>query len=391
MAKRILFTVIWLTFGFLLFELSCWAFFSFYYVTPANNSGDEELASLIKAIPQEDLERFRRGQFDPYLGWNNGSDASYEHKGALYVTNKDRIRVNPYQSNIVRISTYGDSFTFGDEVENNETFPFYLSELTNSNVINYGVSAYGTDQALKRLEKNLRDGKRTDIVILEFIQDSIQRNMNMYLPFKYGFEDWTRYMFKPMLYEGADGYEWVESPLKSADSTNDILSAYEVSKSYDWFYKHPHPGISFPYTVSAFKTLLFLSKQKYGGASDWGWGNQASEDKMKELIKFYFALSKEYDFVPVIIYVPLGYEIKDYLLNSEEYRFNKFLEKTAEDHNNTNMIVIDLAKELKSMHRELLMEQFYVKSYDGHPAAYGNRIIADIIYKRINGAGIAGF
>jgi hypothetical protein len=103
------------------------------------------------------------------------------------------------------------------------------------------------------------------------------------------------------------------------------------------------------------------------------------------LIKFYSALSKEYDFVPVIIYIPLGYEIKDYILNSKEYRFNKFLEKTAEDYTDTSMIVIDLAKELKSMRKELLMEQFYVKSYDGHPSAYGNKIIADIIYQRING------
>jgi hypothetical protein len=378
MVKRFFLFTLWLTFVCLLFELSSWGFFTFYYATPERNSAGTDLASLIKAIPEEDLERFRRGQFDPYLGWNNGLD-SYEHEGTLYVTNKDRIRVNPYESDTVRISTYGDSFTFGDEVENNETFSFFLSQLTESNVINYGVSAYGTDQALRRLEKNLGNGKRTDFVILEFIQDSIKRNMNMYLPFKYGFEDWTRYMFKPMLYHGADGYKWIESPLKKADGTSDILSAYEASKSYDWFYKHPHPDISFPYAFSAFKTLLFLSKKKYQGSSDWGWGNEASEEKMEELIKFYFAFSKEYDFVPVLIYIPLGFEIKDYILNDEKYRFNKFLENTAEDYKNTNMIVIDLAKELKSMRMEVLMEQFYVKSYDGHPSVYGNKIIADII------------
>jgi hypothetical protein len=386
MAKNIIYTILWLTLVGLFFELSCWGYFSFYYVTPVNNSVDEDLASLIKAIPQEDLDGFRRGQFDPRLGWNNGPDVSYEHLGALYVTNKDRVRVNPYQSSTVRISAYGDSFTFGDEVENNETFPFYLSQITDSDVINYGVSAYGTDQALKRLEENLNNGKRTDFVILEFIQDSIQRNMNMYLSFKYGFEDWTRYMFKPMLYGGPDGYEWVENPLKSAENTNDILNAYEASKEYDWFYKHPHQDISFPYTVSAFKTLLFLSKQKYEGTTDWGWGNEASEEKMEELINFYSALSKEHDFVPVIIYIPLGFEIKDYFSNDEEYRFNKFLEKISEDYIDTNMIVIDLAKELKSIRKELLIEQFYVKSYDGHPSAYGNKIIADVIHKRINGA-----
>ena len=381
MIKSFFHTTLWLAFVFLLFEVSCWGFFTFYYV-PENNSSDENLPDLIKSIPDEALERFRRGQFDSHLGWNNGPD-SYEHNGATYLMSKDRIRVNPYKSSTEKISAYGDSFTFGDEVENHETFPFFLSQKTKSNVINYGVSAYGTDQALKRLEKNLIHGKRTDFVVLEFIQDSLKRNMNMYLPFKYGFADWTRYMFKPMLYGGSNGYEWIDSPLKSVNNTNDVLKAYDVSKEYDWFYKHPHPDIAFPYTFSAFKTLFYLSKKKYQGVSDLGWGNKASEERMERLIEFYFSLSKEYDFIPVIIYIPLGFEIKDYILNDEQYRFNLFLDEVSNRYKETNMIVIDIAKEIKNIKKDLLMEKFYIRPYDGHPSAYGNKVIADIIYKRI--------
>ena len=381
MAKKYLVYPLWLVLVLALLEFSFWGFFTFAYVTPASTAASADLESLIKAIPQTDLERFVAGQYDPYLGWNNGPDVTYEHEGTHYMTSKDRIRVTPHESDMVRISAYGDSFTFGDEVENNETFPYFLSQLTNTNVINYGVSAYGTDQALRNLESNLRNGKKTDIVILEFIQDSIKRNMNMYLVFKYGFEKWTRYMFKPMLHEGPDGYKWIDNPLAKLEGTSDVLQAYETSKRYDWFYQHPHPELSFPYTVSAVRTIRFLWKQKIEGAPDWG--HEASERRMRELIRIYAALAEEYDFVPVLIYIPLGFEIKDYLSGNSEQRFNTFLRETAGDYQDTNMIVIDLAKELTERDSKPQMEEFYVRPYDGHPSAYGNGIISEVIYERI--------
>ena len=41
------------------------------------------------------------------------------------------------------ILAVGDSFTFGNEVEDNETWPAYLEEILNKRVINAGVGAYG--------------------------------------------------------------------------------------------------------------------------------------------------------------------------------------------------------------------------------------------------------
>lgn len=381
-AKKYLAYTLWLLLVLALLELSFWGYFSFAYVAPAGHPADAELEALIKDIPQTDLDKFIAGQYDPYLGWSNGPDVSYEHEGSHYQTSKDRIRINPHESEIVRISAYGDSFTFGDEVENDETFPYFLSRLTNSNVINYGVSAYGTDQALRRLEQNLRTGRKTDVVVLEFIQDSIKRNMNMYLVFKYGFEKWTRYMFKPMLHESPGGYEWVDNPLQELAGTDDVLEAYRVSKHYDWFYQDPEPSVSFPYTVSAVKTIWFLWQRKSAGAPDWG--HAPSERKMTELIGRYAALAEEFDFVPVLIYIPLGFEIREYLSGNTGQRFSSFLSETARDYQGTSMIVIDLARELQEMENRPPMEDFYVRPYDGHPSALGNRVIAEVIYKNIS-------
>ena len=381
MAKKYLAYPLWLLLVLALLELTFWGYFSFAYDAPAGHPADAEMEALIKGIPQADIERFIAGQYDPYLGWNNGSEASYEHEGTHYQTSKDRVRVNPHANDTVRISAYGDSFTFGDEVENDETFPYFLSRLTNTNVINHGVSAYGTDQALKKLGQNLRNGGRTDVVVLEFIQDSIQRNMNMYLPFKYGFADWTRYMFKPMLHESAAGYEWVANPLRKLASADDVLEAYRASKPYDGFYRPSQPEPAFPYTVSAVRTIAFLWQRKLEGSPDWG--HAASERKMKELVRTYANLAREYDFVPVLIYIPLGFEIRDYLSGNHEQRFDSFLDETARDYQDTSLIVINLARALQEMQSRPPMENFYVRPYDGHPSALGNRIIAEVIHQRI--------
>ena len=68
--------------------------------------------------------------------------------------------------NRVRILILGDSFTFGDEVSDTETYPYYLQRLLpNAEIINFGVSVYGQDQMLIYLmEEGLK--YHPDIILL---------------------------------------------------------------------------------------------------------------------------------------------------------------------------------------------------------------------------------
>ena len=77
----------------------------------------------------------------------------------------------------IRILVIGDSYTFGEEVSDNETYPFYLQELIqNSEVMNLGMHGYGHDQMLIFLkEEGFR--YKPDIVILGFIHPDMTRNM----------------------------------------------------------------------------------------------------------------------------------------------------------------------------------------------------------------------
>jgi hypothetical protein len=72
------------------------------------------------------------------------------------------------------VVTLGDSFTFGGEVSDEETWSSHLQAITKSRVLNAGVSVFGLDQSLIRLRKILND-YNPKIVILSVIRESILR------------------------------------------------------------------------------------------------------------------------------------------------------------------------------------------------------------------------
>lgn len=72
------------------------------------------------------------------------------------------------------ILAVGDSFTFGDEVGDLETWPAQLQRLTGRPVLNAGVSGYGFDQIVLRAEA-LAPFYRPEAIVVAFIADDIRR------------------------------------------------------------------------------------------------------------------------------------------------------------------------------------------------------------------------
>ena len=86
----------------------------------------------------------------------------------------------------IRIALFGDSFTAGDEVKSNETWAYLLEQNLrqqgyNVEILNFGVSAYGMDQAYLRW---LNVGKyyQPDIVVFGFQPGNMERNLTAFRP-----------------------------------------------------------------------------------------------------------------------------------------------------------------------------------------------------------------
>jgi len=72
------------------------------------------------------------------------------------------------------ILAVGDSFTYGDEVNDGQTWPAQLQLLTGRRVLNGGVSGYGFDQIVLRAEQ-LAAKYKPNAIVVSFIADDIRR------------------------------------------------------------------------------------------------------------------------------------------------------------------------------------------------------------------------
>ena len=115
-------------------------------------------------IPKPNLKNIKA--FDNKI-LNTNSKGLRGKKDFSYAKDKEKFR----------ILILGDSFTFGDEVSDDETYAHYLQEmLPHVEVINMGVHGYGHDQMLL-LFKEERIKYDPDIVILGFLALDMSRNL----------------------------------------------------------------------------------------------------------------------------------------------------------------------------------------------------------------------
>lgn len=121
--------------------------------------------------------------FDPLLGWRTKANIVDGKTGdAKLTTNVKGIRsLKDYAydkpAGMTRILLLGDSFTFGENVSDEEVYANLLEKaLNNTEVINMAVHGYGTDQMLLSLQ---HEGVKyhPDIVILGFIGQDMERNL----------------------------------------------------------------------------------------------------------------------------------------------------------------------------------------------------------------------
>ena len=133
---------------------------------------------------------------------------------------------------------FGDSFTFGDDVLDNQTWPAALENILQQPVLNAGVNAYGIDQACMRAEKLLAKYQPA-VIIVAFISDDIHRAEYSYFSRKW----------KPYYEYGPNGLELKNVPVPTGFATprrlptlNRILchsylaqAIFKRTRFWDWY------------------------------------------------------------------------------------------------------------------------------------------------------------
>jgi len=158
-------------------------------------------------------------RFDDRLGYvpREGFDAVINEVGWKDV--RLTIRNNGFRLNnlgmapqVADVLVVGDSFTFGDQVSNTETWPACLERKLNRGVDNGGVSGYGAAQSLLRASIGLGKKNYSHLVFSVLVGDDFNRDR---LSYHDGFA-------KPALVQNNNGIGWsaVSDPNRRGTHSN---------------------------------------------------------------------------------------------------------------------------------------------------------------------------
>jgi hypothetical protein len=219
-------------------ELQSWIF-----MTIAMRLGKLRLfpADLFAQVTDQQLER-SFGQ----LGWPN-NDAPRSAPTLL----QDRARCG---------SAFGDSMTRGAEVADDQAWAHLLSQRLGCAVANYGVNAYGLDQAVLRYERIAPEGK---VVIVGLYIEMLRRQVAA---------SWTFYAptvnpvyasIKP--YFTLEGEDLRLHPIPNPLTRESIASHH----SHDYFMQHVWTPLKFPYTLQALRAAYVKVAIDDGGYDEF--------------------------------------------------------------------------------------------------------------------------
>jgi hypothetical protein len=193
-------------------------------------------------IPEFDLlalQKFIASSFDPRLGWvrrpnskgfDKVADGSIPYSIGYLGERCNGVKANNF---VPSIAAFGDSYVFGRQVADGETWCAELSRRLNLGVLNFGVGNYGADQALLRYEgMELPSG--VDTVILGFVPETISR---IHSCWKHYLEFGNTFAFKPRFVLSADGKIMnIPCPVSCEADFLGIADKLKEIQSIDGFY-----------------------------------------------------------------------------------------------------------------------------------------------------------
>lgn len=374
-------------------------------------------ADLVPRIDKNSLERFLAHGFSPELGWERkpGTNKTEEIKtigewrlhtdSSTYTIGAVGERHNPGHEKLpVMISTYGDSFAFSRHVNDSQTWQWYLSELTGTNVVNYGVGNYGLDQACLRLESKFPDHP-SRIVVMMVVPETISRIVNIW---KHYSEYGNVLGFKGRFFGSFPDLRWMPNPVQRPEDflRLDAL-APDIQESDDCFRKKfrrdlldfpysvawlRNPGRHIPLVAALFwrKVCSLLERGDAEGVKNRPWQlilernfsfvrslyqDEDTVTLMVSLVRRFNAFVKSFNAIPVFVLAPYLHDI--YHLKKKGCYYRDFWNVISRE-----LSCLDLAEGFSA---DPDPQRFFVSSFNAaHFSADGNREAARAIFEHLS-------
>ena len=366
-------------------------------------------------IKKDSLSKFKVYMHDKNLGSIYKSNTSVIERyfdgrkliRSKYIIQNDGSRFNKLYKKKNYITTYGDSLTFCRYVQDNQTWQYYLSKKTKTNIKNFGVGNYGLDQSYLRYIKNKND--KAKVVIFAVGPETIRRNLSLW---KHYYEFGNIFYFKPAyLLDKKGKIKKKKLKLKNISIKTDLFKIHNKIKTEYFFYnkkfckyvwkkpylfslvKNPYRKISLILFFSL-KYLEIEKKNKFIKKINNNLFNELNLlgglkfdfiDRLKyfknkkyyqntlELIKIIKKDLKQRNKKGLLVIIPAHY---DYVyrkkLNSNYYE--KFIKECKE-----HIDCLDLGDNLKNIKKNIFAD----KGFGGHFNDTGNKIISKVIYNHL--------
>lgn len=265
-----------------------------------------EIALRHRALTQRAAGDLSYLVHDGFLGWTVA--ANRVKADILYSTDSRGLRIPHSHMAVatatekVTIALLGDSYTFGQELEYEDTWGYLLEKSLGPQfkVLNFGVPGYGVDQAFLRFERDVLVWK-PKIVIYAINSGAVRRTMIVYTFLSR--PDWNYPFSKPRFIVRDGELKEINAPALSPEAIFSKASIFELPfleydvgyKQSDWQYK--------PYQFS------FLARLLVSRYPSWSRPNPDTSDEAlvavnTAVLRAFVQSARQAGTIPIVAYLP---------------------------------------------------------------------------------------
>jgi hypothetical protein len=358
--------------------------------------------------PKIDKKAFRKfidTTFDKELGWTRKPNSAGIERGKFndirFQIDENGSRKNHINSETSVVS-FGDSYTFCRQVEDSQTWQVYLSKSLDDKVLNFGNGNYGVDQALLRYKRE-KLPETTKLVILGFVPETICR---IHSYWKHYLEFGNTFAFKPRFTFKNGKLKLHKNLISGFEDIHNIEKIINKAQEHDVFYERKFKRLQFrfPYMLSylfnlkrntvllyfLIKRKLFsifnISKSEIENApfskimhenikdSHRMYSEKEACDLLEAILLEFCRHAEEQGHTPLLLLMPQLLDMQ--IIQKTKFSpYEEFFNKISK-----TIPLIDMTHYLNNSN---LNDLYTDDVYGGHFSDYGNKQVADRIFKHI--------